>query len=83
MSRKENKKYYAAAILDPNSWGATCGCHNTEKECGHRHRTPEAAAKCLNSLKHSSNGGQSFNDWYAFGCVCESTECGHLRRVEM
>lgn len=72
------KKRYTAAILNRNSWSPICGHYEVIDDCGHKHRTRAAAEKCLMKLKHYDHATNSFNSWYAYGEVCESTSCGHL-----
>ena len=40
------KTYYQAITRDKNSWGLS-GLGEITWDCGHKHRTPEAAYKCL------------------------------------
>lgn len=64
---------YFAAIRDHNTWGVDGNnCYKTV--CGHRHRTPMAAKKCLEKLEYTSPDGQSWNDWKQFGAIYRKDE---------
>ena len=41
---------YAVVVRDPNSWSASTGIHLELANCGHHHRTIEAAQHCLEKL---------------------------------
>ena len=46
-------KAYTVVSRDPNSWIRTeqGDCHNITYECGHKHKTIEAALKCQQTLE--------------------------------
>jgi len=66
-------KAYFAAIKDQNTWGAD-GSNHYKEACGHRHRTPEAAQKCLKKLEYTSPDGNSWNEWQQFGAIYQEDE---------
>ena len=41
---------YQVIVRDPNSWSRDTGIHTELNNCGHAHRTEEAAQKCLDKL---------------------------------
>jgi len=59
--------------------GSTCMCgalQHTDNECGHKHRTEDAAQRCLSKLQNWSKDGQSCSaTWYNSRVV--KRETGH------
>jgi hypothetical protein len=41
---------YSVIVRDPNSWNAVTGIHQELANCGHHHKTHEAAEQCLSKL---------------------------------
>jgi hypothetical protein len=49
-SNMSSKITYSVVVRDPNSWSARTGIHQEHANCGHAHRTVEAAQHCLEQL---------------------------------
>jgi dissimilatory sulfite reductase (desulfoviridin) alpha/beta subunit len=43
----ETHTTYTAVSFDPNSWSEATGINEIVAECGHQHKTVEAAVKCI------------------------------------
>ena len=72
------KLYYQAVIVDQSSWQMD-GQPIMKARCGHEHRTPEAANRCLQSLAKWYPDG-THNGWAHFGVLrAHHPEKGWLR----
>ena len=72
------KTYYQAVTRDQNTWDAKTGISPIIWDCGHKHRSPEAAYKCLSkhgaacycyhAVIEGSDGSEFYrNDFYNLG----------------
>jgi hypothetical protein len=44
------KTRWSVVVRDPNSWSASTGVHEELANCGHSHKTQEAAERCKDKL---------------------------------
>ena len=58
------KLTYSVVVRDPNSWSASTGIHQELANCGHKHRTIDAARACMAKLT-------------AWRCLCGRTTVGY------
>lgn len=64
--KSKTTNYYCVVVRDPNSWSASTGIHLELANCGHRHKSVEAAATCKAKL----------TAWY---CICGERSDSHRR----
>lgn len=57
---------YSVVVRDANSWSRDTGIYSELDNCGHKHRTVEAAQKCLEALT-------------AWRCLCGRTTKPYAR----
>lgn len=60
------KAYYTVVSRDPNSWTRTTegDCHHITYQCGHKHKTIEAALKCQRTLDGTTDSlHANVEDW--------------------
>ena len=50
----QSKHTYTAVARDCNSWNPTTGEQHITWTCGHKHRTLDAAHKCLRSMGNAA-----------------------------
>ena len=71
---KTQKTHYRVIVRNPNSWSPTTGEHEILNDCGHKHRTQEAAEKCMAKLVDFNYRTSASGSWNA---------AWHNARVEM
>jgi hypothetical protein len=55
---------YSVVVRDPNSWSAATGIHQLVRDCGHAHKTPQAADKCACALLNYQKDGTHSANWH-------------------
>lgn len=69
-AKSERKATYSVVVENPNSWDATTGIHEITAHCGHRHKSADAAERCLASLTR----------WYCIHGKSTTTAAGYPAR---
>jgi hypothetical protein len=64
-----DKVTYSVVVRDPNSWDAKTGINLLLRDCGHLHRTPQGAVRCMDKLTKVTggtwgNGGSMSAAWF-------------------
>lgn len=58
-----SKITYSVIVRNPNSWSASTGIHEEVANCGHKHKSYEAAQACYERLTAWRDGSTSAR-WY-------------------
>jgi hypothetical protein len=78
---------YSVVVRDPNSWFAATGIHQLVRDCGHAHKTPQAADKCAAKLLnyHCNHGrvtGTTCSDCHGRARANNHSANWHLATIE-
>lgn len=57
--------HYRVIVRNPNSWSPVDGEHEMLNDCGHKHRTEEAARRCMEKLVDFNYRTSSSGSWNA------------------
>ena len=55
---------YSVVVRDPNSWSESTGIHEKLANCGHHHKTIEAAGHCMGKLLNVQPDGWYSAKWH-------------------